>query len=286
MTRVGRVGQRVSRRAMLASAAGLWLGAVTIPRARADGPDGYRIRAFTRTTEYRHDSIPAAVSALQQLGAEHGFSVDQTEDPAEFADARLPSYQAIVFLMTTGDVLDDRQQAEVERYIQAGGGYVGVHSACDTEYDWPWYGQLVGAYFNRHPDIQTATIQVEDRGHPSTAGLPERWDRTDEWYDFRTNPRGHVQVLLRLDESTYRGGGMGADHPIAWYHEYDGGRSWYTALGHTAASYQEPLFLKHLLGGIEYAAGQASAASSNEGARPIAGASARPIEQARPTEAI
>jgi type 1 glutamine amidotransferase len=225
---------------------------------------GYRIRVFTRTTGYRHDSIPDAVSALEALGAEHGFSVDQTEDPAVFADANLASYAAIVFLLTTGDVLDAPQQAEVERYIRAGGGYVGVHSACDTEYDWPWYGQLVGAYFSRHPEIQTATVQVEDHAHPSTAGLPERWERTDEWYDFRTNPRDQVTVLLRLDESSYGGGGMGADHPIAWYHRFDGGRAWYTAGGHTAESYRDALFLQHLLGGIEYAAGQALAIRSPE----------------------
>jgi type 1 glutamine amidotransferase len=200
------------------------------------------------------------VAALQALGAEHGFDVDHTEDPVVFVDSQLPAYQAIVFLLTTGDVLDSAQQAEVERFIRAGGGYVGVHSACDTEYDWSWYGDLVGAYFAHHPEIQSATVQVEDRSHPSTAGLPERWERTDEWYDFRANPRSSVQVLLRLDESTYRGGSMGADHPIAWCHEYDGGRGWYTAGGHTSESYRDLLFLQHLLGGIEYAAGQATAA--------------------------
>jgi len=257
---------------LLRAGAALCLGAVAASQALPVGlaeaaakasarqQPRYRIRVFSRTTEFRHDSIPDAVAALQALGVERGFDVDWTEDPVVFADARLPTYQAIVFLLTTGDVLDEGQQAEIERYIRAGGGYVGVHSACDTEYEWPWYGQLVGAYFKQHPEIQTATVQVEDRVHPSTAGLPERWERTDEWYDFRTNPRSAVTVLLRLDESTYRGGGMGADHPIAWYHEYDGGRAWYTAGGHTAESYREPEFLQHLLGGIEYAAGQATAA--------------------------
>jgi type 1 glutamine amidotransferase len=227
---------------------------------------GYRIRVFTRTTGYRHDSIPDAILALRTLGAEHGFEVEQTEDPAVLTDAQLASYAAIVFLMTTGDVLDDGQQAAIEGYIRAGGGFVGVHSACDTEYDWPWYGQLVGAYFEQHPEIQPAIVQVEDGAHPSTAGLPERWQRTDEWYDVRRNPRGQVRVLLRLDESTYQGGGMGTDHPIAWCHEYDGGRSWYTALGHTPESYREPLFLGHLLGGIRYAAGEASADGAGMGA--------------------
>jgi type 1 glutamine amidotransferase len=254
-----RAETRLTRRAVLASAAALGLGAMTVPRTLASRlasrQAAYRIRVFTRTTGFRHDSIPDAVAALRALGAEHGFGVDQTEDSAVFADDQLGMYRAIVFLLTTGDVLDDGQQTEIERYIRAGGGYVGVHSACDTEYDWPWYGGLVGAYFNRHPEIQAATVQVEDRAHPSTIGLPDRWQRTDEWYDFRTNPREQVQVLLRLDESTYQGGGMGADHPIAWYHEYDGGRAWYTALGHTSESYREPSFLGHLLGGIQYAAG-------------------------------
>jgi cytochrome c len=215
----------------------------------------YRICAFTKTTQYRHDSIPDAVTALQALGAEHGFAVDHTEDASIFADLRLASYRAVAFLLTTGEILDPAQQAAFERYIRAGGGYIGIHSACDTEYDWPWYGRLVGAYFSRHPEIQTATAWVEDRSHPSTAGLPERWERTDEWYDFRTNPRGQVNVLARLDEATYNGGAMGEDHPIAWWHDVDGGRAWYTAGGHTAESYREPLFLQHLLGGIQYAAG-------------------------------
>lgn len=277
MPRRDHIETRVSRRAVLASVAALGLGTLALPRALAVGSPGqsaaptarrqarFRIRVFTRTTQYRHDSILDAVAALRALGDEHGFGVDQTEDPAVFADANLPSYQAIVFLLTTGDVLDAPQQAEVERFIRAGGGYVGIHSACDTEYDWPWYGRLVGAYFQHHPEIQAATVHVEDSSHASTAGLPARWERTDEWYDFRTNPRADVRVLLRLDEATYQGGQMGADHPIAWYHEYDGGRAWYTAGGHTTESYREPLFLQHLLGGIEYAAGQAAAVGPMEG---------------------
>jgi len=217
--------------------------------------DGYRVLAFTKTAEYRHDSIPDAVAALRALGAEHGFAVDHSEDATMFDDATLAPYRAVLFLLTTGDVLIGGQQAAFERYIRAGGGYVGVHAACDTEYEWPWYGQLVGAYFQHHPEIQAATVYVEDRAHPSTAGLPERWERTDEWYDFRANPRGQVNVLARLDETTYNGGGMGEDHPIAWWHDFEGGRAWYTAGGHTAESYREPLFLQHLLGGIHYAVG-------------------------------
>jgi type 1 glutamine amidotransferase len=237
----------------------LWRGGPWAAR-RADATLGNRaatdrVLLFSRTTGFRHDSIPDAVAAIGALGAEHGFAVDATEDPAAFEDGRLAAYRAVVFLLTTGDVLDPAQQAAFERYVRAGNGYVGVHSASDTEYDWPWYGGLVGAYFGGHPAIQTATLHVEDRAHPSTAGLPAAWVRSDEWYNFRANPRAAVRVLARLDETTYAGGTMGDDHPIAWYHAYDGGRAWYTAGGHTPESYAEPLFLEHLLGGIRYAAG-------------------------------
>jgi type 1 glutamine amidotransferase len=220
----------------------------------SDNTEPYKVLVFSKTAGFRHDSIPAAVAAIRTLGSRNNFVVDAVEDGAAFNDANLARYKAVVFLLTTGDVLDATQQAAFERYIRGGNGYVGVHSASDTEYDWPWYGGLVGAYFQGHPAIQTATIRLEDRQHPSTRPLPEPWVRRDEWYNFRTNPRANVRVLARLDEATYSGGTMG-DHPIAWYHAFDGGRAWYTAGGHTAESYSEPLFLEHLLGGINYAAG-------------------------------
>jgi type 1 glutamine amidotransferase len=220
-----------------------------------DRGSAQRVLVFSRTTGFRHDSIPEAVAAIGRLGAEQGFGVDATEDPAVFEDGRLAPYRAVVFLLTTGDVLNEGQQAAFERYIRAGNGFVGVHSASDTEYGWAWYGGLVGAYFASHPPIQTATVLVEDRSHPSTSRLPESWGRTDEWYDFRANPRERVHVLARLDEGSYSGGRMGADHPIAWYHAYDGGRAWYTGGGHTRESYAEAAFLEHLLGGVRYAAG-------------------------------
>ncbi len=213
-----------------------------------------RVLVFSRTTGFRHDSIPDGIAAVRQLGQQNGFDVDATEDAAAFTDANLVRYQAVVFLNTTGDVLDNNQQMAFERYISNGGGFVGVHSATDTEYDWAWYGGLIGAYFQSHPDIQRATIRLEDSTHPSTLGLPAVWQRTDEWYNFRLNPRGQVKVLARLDESSYSGGTMGADHPICWCQLYDGGRSWYAAGGHTKESYSEPLFRQHLLGGIQFAA--------------------------------
>ena len=216
---------------------------------------GFAVLIFSKTAGFRHDSIPQGIAAIEALGAEHGFAVDSTEDARRFTDATLVRYKVVVFLNTTGDILDPDEKAAFERYIGSGGGFVGIHSASDTEYRWPWYGRLVGAYFASHPAIQHATIHIADPNHPSTKSLPGSWERTDEWYNFRSNPRGAVQVLVTLDESTYSGGAMGADHPIAWCRRIDRGHSWYTAMGHTAESYAEPLFLLHLLGGIESSAG-------------------------------
>jgi len=218
-----------------------------------------RLLVFTKTGGFRHASIKDAKLALQRLAADHNFAVDFTEDSSVFTGANLAHYNAVVFLLTTGDILDNSQQAAFERYIESGGGYVGVHSASDTGYNWPWYGGLVGAYFDRvhgHSKVVQATVHVVDRTQPSTSMLPALWTRTDEWYNFASNPSGRVHVLLTVDEKTYKGGVMGANHPIAWYHEYDGGRAWYTAMGHTSESYYEPLFLAHLWGGITYAVGQ------------------------------
>jgi type 1 glutamine amidotransferase len=214
-----------------------------------------RVLVFTKTEGYRHESIPAGVAAVRSLGAHHGFAVDATEDGARFTDRRLRRYAAVVFLNSTEDVLDAAEQRAFRRYIRRGGGFAGVHAASDTEHDWPWYQRLVGARVYNHPAVQPATIQVVDHRHPSTRTLPRRWQRTDEWYDFYAQPRRGVHVLALLDESTYSGGGMGARHPIAWYRRFDGGRSWYTALGHTTESYAEPRFRAHLLGGIRWAAG-------------------------------
>jgi cytochrome c len=222
--------------------------------AGANHGSSFEVLIFSKTTGFRHASITNAVVAVRELASQNHFSVTNTEDSTWFTDTNLARFRAVIFLMTTGDVLDESQEAAFERFIQAGNGYVGVHSASDTEYEWPWYGGLVGTYFNGHPYIQSATIRVEDLSHQSTSFLPTNWIRTDEWYNFSPNPRSNVHVLARLDESTYSGGSMG-DHPIVWCHEYDGGRAWYTGGGHTEASYSEPLFRRHLLEGILYAAG-------------------------------
>lgn len=217
--------------------------------------NSYEILVFSKTAAFRHSSIPVGIAMIQSLASNNQFSVHATEDASAFTATNLQKYKAVVFLSTTGDVLDDTQQTAFEQYIRAGGGYVGIHAASDTEHEWPWYAELVGAYFVGHPHPQDATIKVADRAHPSTSFLPSRWIRHDEWYDFNRNPRGKVHVLATLDETTYSDGQMGFDHPIVWCHDFDGGRAWYTAGGHTEESYEEPLFQQHVLGGIEYAAG-------------------------------
>ena len=211
-----------------------------------------RVLVFSKTSGYRHSSIPAGKAAILKLGLENGFDVDTTEDARYFTEDSLKNYSAVIFLSTTMDVLNNYEEADFERYIQAGGGFVGIHAATDTEYDWGWYGRLVGAYFLSHPKQQKATINVVDQQDISTKHLPKQWSRFDEWYNFK-NLNKDVKVLMRVDEKTYEGGKNGDDHPIAWYHEYDGGRAFYTGLGHTDESYSEENFLKHLLGGIKYA---------------------------------
>ncbi|MGW3665371.1 ThuA domain-containing protein [Streptomyces sp. NPDC005141] len=228
----------------------------------------FRVLVFTRTTGYRHDSIPAALAAVRGLGDAHGFAADATEDPAAF-EAPLDPYAAIVFLSTSGEVLTPPGRDRLAAYVEGGGGFVGVHAAACTEYEWPRYGELLGARFDRHPDLQPGRVLVEDHGHPATRHLPPVWEFTDEWYDFRSSPRGSARVLASADETSYEGGGMGDDHPLVWCREQGAGRVFYTALGHTARAYEDPDFRRHLLGGILWAARGPAAGSD-----PVAPASA------------
>jgi type 1 glutamine amidotransferase len=217
----------------------------------------FRVLVFTKTTGFRHDSIPDGIALVQALGAANGFRVDASEDAAVFTPQGLKAYRAVIFLNTTGEVLSPAQKAAFRAYIRQGGGWVGVHSAADTEHAWPFYGQLLGrgAWFVSHPAIQTATLLREDAAHPSTRHYPASFSFTDEWYNFQANPRSAVDVLLALDEASYSPGSdaMG-DHPIAWCHAIGLGRAWYTALGHRSETYADPSFARHLLGGILWAA--------------------------------
>jgi len=223
---------------------------VSCGKKRSGNP---RILVFSKTAGFRHSSIPNGIAAIQKLGAENGFDVDTTENASYFNDDSLKKYSAVIFLNTTGDIFNNNQEIAFERYVQSGGGYVGVHSATDTEYDWGWYGRLVGGYFNGHPEPQAAKFIIKDRSFLATEFFKDTiWQHTDELYNFKKlNP--DVKVLITIDESTYKGGTNGAFHPMSWYHDYDGGRAFYTELGHLEACYTDETYLKHLLGGIKYA---------------------------------
>ncbi|MEB0261231.1 MULTISPECIES: ThuA domain-containing protein [unclassified Mucilaginibacter] len=215
-----------------------------------------KVLVFCKTAGFHHESIAVGIPAIIKLGKENNFDVDTTTNSVKFTTANLKQYAAVIFLSTTGDVLNNEQQTAFEQYIKSGKGFVGIHAATDTEYDWPWYGNLVGAYFKSHPaKQQEANLDVVDRDFPATNHLPATWRRLDEWYNFKwIAPDLHV--LIKIDEKSYTGGENGDNHPMSWYHNYDGGRAFYTALGHTDASYADPLYLKHLLGGIQYAIGK------------------------------
>lgn len=214
-----------------------------------------KILVFSKTAGFRHASIPKGKEALLLLGKENNFLVDTTEDATVFNSNNLKQYDAVVFLSTTGDIFNNEQQTAFENFIRSGKGFVGIHAAADTEYEWPWYNKLVGAYFVSHPKQQKAKLTVTDHKHASTKHLPHTWERFDEWYNYKSR-NNDVNVLMTIDESSYEGGKEGAYHPMAWYHSFDGGRAFYTALGHTDESYKEENFLKHVLGGIKYALGK------------------------------
>jgi type 1 glutamine amidotransferase len=238
--------KRIFRALLISGALAVFAACGDGPAASA-GPKPFRALIFTKTTGYRHDSIPSGAGAIKRLGARHSFSVDTTADAARFTTRTLARYDVVIFLSTTGTPLKSaRQRSAFESYIRRGGGFLGVHAASDTRGDWPWYERLVGARFKRHdPGVSARPVQIADPGTAATRGLPDPWERTDEWYEFRSAPAAHV--LAALDES----------RPLAWCHRYDGGRSVYTAMGHTKDSYAEPRFLRHLLGAIEMAAGRA-----------------------------
>lgn len=218
-----------------------------------------RVLLFSKTADFRHTSIEPGISAIRKLGGENGFDVDATEDSSVFTREKLKRYAAVIFLSTTKDVLDPNQQTAFQQYIRGGGGFVGIHAATDTEYDWPWYGKLVGARFDNHGEIQQASVlPVATFG---SAPLPNPWVRRDEWYNFKqVSPA--INVILKLDTKTFEGSKHSGNHPIAWYHEFEGGRVFYTGLGHTDESYSEPLFIAHVLDGIRYAIGQTAPAVS------------------------
>jgi cytochrome c len=222
----------------------------------------FRVLLYTEPDSFHASvgSVPAAVEAIEELGRRRGFGVAARENPSVFRSEILRRYDAVVIVSPDFEVLDDAQQTAFERFIRAGGGFVGIHAASLAEPFWPFWDGLIGARFVSHPPIQPATVRIADRHHLSTARVPRAWVRSDEWYEWDRDPSGEVHVLANVDESTYEGGGMGPSHPITWCRRFQGGRSWYTGMGHTPESYSEPAFRRHLLGGIRWAAGDAPGA--------------------------
>ncbi|VXB86843.1 Crp/Fnr family transcriptional regulator [Luteimonas sp. 9C] len=243
---------------VLSAALGACTSTSTPPQATSVADDApARVLVFTRTAGFRHDSIPVTVDTLRALGSAHGLTLETTEDPTRFDDATLAGYRAVVFAHTTREVLDPAQQAAFERYVAGGGGFMGVHAAADSGYTWPWYGDLVGAWFARHPEgLQSVRVVFEDGAGPD--GLQD-WHVTDEIYDYRRNPRPFVRVIASIDPASHPDGGMGDDHPIAWCHTNAGGRAWYTGLGHDAALYADPVFRAQLLRGLLWTTGRSDA---------------------------
>jgi len=227
---------------------------LSISRSFAKPP---KVLVFSKITYYYHESIPDGIAAIQLLGKQMHFDVDTTKDASKFTDENLKQYAAVIFLNTsdtTGALLNDAQQMALMHFIESGKGYVGIHAAADAEYQWPWYNKLVGAYFKNHPEKQQeAELHVTDSSFVATKMLPDEWKHFDEWYNYKQTNWNDVHVLLTVDEKTYTGGENGDYHPICWYHNYDGGRSFYIGLGHTKECYSDTLFLKLLAGGIKYA---------------------------------
>jgi type 1 glutamine amidotransferase len=225
----------------------------TAPTAGAPAAVGPRVLVITATAGFRHESIAAAVSTMRSLAAStREFSVTATEDLAALSSASLAAHDVVMFALTSGELpLAADQKASLIDFVTAGGGFIGVHSATDTLYDWPDYGRLVGAYFVEHPWTQQAVVAVEDQSHPSTAGLGAQFSIREEFYTFRDNPRPRVQVLLRLDAASV---GATGDYPLAWAQSVGAGRMYYNALGHFPDTWADARFQQQIRGAIRWVA--------------------------------
>lgn len=217
---------------------------------------------FSKTNGFRHESIEPGIEALKKVGKPKGWDVHTTENGAFFNDDYLRRFKVVVFLSTTGDVLTPGQEKAFEQFVENGGGYVGIHAASDTEYDWTWYDHLLGTHFRDHPlypeHTPVAEIITDVRDHPTTRHLPAKWRRADEWYNFKQSVRGKdsIQVLLTLNEATYKATfpkAMGGDHPISWTNKVGQGRMFYTGMGHTNETFTDKYAMPHIVAGIEWA---------------------------------
>lgn len=237
----------------------LLLASVSLTTAQ----DQYSVLLFTKTAGFHHVSIHEGVDAIRKLGDRHHFRVDWQESSGVFKAENLEKYSVIIFLNTTGDILDDEQQLAMESFIRSGKGFVGIHSAADTEYEWPWYTRMLGRMFKIHPKIQTAKLRTVNQNFPGMETTPDSRIWTDEWYQYQEEMSDDLNYLITVDEKTFDpkvkwgdniGEGMGDFHPMAWYHEYDGGRAYYTGLGHVPSTFSDPVFLDQLAGAIWWAA--------------------------------
>jgi type 1 glutamine amidotransferase len=235
----------------------LFVAVLCLMAFKPDSKPKDRVLIFSLTKGYHHASIADGIAAITQWGTVAQFDTDTTTNPAMFTDANLKRYKALIFLSPTGNgFFNDDEKAALVKYIHKGGGFVGIHAATDCLYDWDWYGRLVGAYFTKHPKIQQATLHVTTMKNNTTNILPAEWPHTDEWYNFK-NISTDIKVLVTVDEKSYTGGENGDAHPISWYQNFEGGRAFYTALGHTKEDYTiDTLFKEHVLGGIKYAMGR------------------------------
>ena len=212
---------------------------------------------------YVHDNIAASVAAIRKMGAEAGFAVDASDDPAVFTSQNLKQYRALVFSNSNNEAFQNAQQREAfKKYIQGGGGFVGIHSASGSEREWDYYWTVLGGRFLRHPKMQTFTVRVKDSKHPSTKKLPATFDWTDEcYYTEKLSPQMHVLLVTdpaKIDDpkkAEYPGDRFGDSLPLAWYQQVDGGREFYPALGHKIEHYSDPILYQHILGGIQWAMG-------------------------------
>lgn len=230
------------------------------------GAEEKRVLVYTRNgltlagkKGFVHDNIASSVEAIKKLGTENDFAVDVSDDPKVFTDANLKKYKALIFSNTNNEALEtEEQKAALQKYVRGGGGIVGIHSACAMMRNWPWFWQLMGGTFIYHPKFQPFTIKVVDRKHPSTAHLGETWEWADEFYFPKEMPKDlHILLegdLTKLDDKRKQAGEK--SRPLAWYHEFEGGRCWFTALGHKKEQYSDPNLMKHILGGIQWAMGE------------------------------
>jgi type 1 glutamine amidotransferase len=212
-----------------------------------------RVLMLTTTAAFRHESIPAARQAMASLAASTGeFSLTATEDLSTLSADNLRAYDVVMFALTSGELpLSAGQKTALIDFVTSGHGFIGVHSATDTLYEWSDYGRLIGAYFREHPWTQQGTVIVEDPSHPINAGLSDRFSLLEEFYTFQENPRGRVQVLLRLDAASV---GSTGDYPLAWAQSFGAGRSYYNALGHFSETWSDPRFQRQLAGAIRWTA--------------------------------